>query len=82
VLVVVVVELVGDVGHGALEGIGRGSAPLDLTVAVATCGVDAGAADVVRHRKKRRRHGHGDRTRLSAGSHIYGSNLFVSLGTT
>jgi hypothetical protein len=64
--VLVVVELVGDVGHGALEGVGRGPAPL-LAVA---CGRGGSAADVSRHRQERRRHGHGDRARLSAGSHV------------
>jgi len=84
VVVVVVVELVGDVGDGALQGVGRGPAPLDVTVAAACGVVGAGAADVIaRHRNERRRHGHGDRTRLSAGSHMYGSNLLVNiLGTT
>ena len=66
--VLLVVELVGDVGHRALEGVGRGLPAFDLAV--------AGATDVVvaRRRKERHRHGHGDRTRLSSGtmhSHIY-----------
>ena len=65
---VVVVELVGDVGHGALEGVGRGPAP--LLAAVACCGRGDSAAGVARHREERRRHGHGDRARLSAWNHV------------